>query len=376
MNPITIIGTGLAGYNLAKEIRKSNKDVPITLITADAGEFYHKPQLSTGLAKFKDNATGLVMATAEKMAENFNLNILTHTLIDHIDTENDELVLSDKRLPYSKLVLAVGAIPIKALFNNKESTHVTSVNNLHDYFAFREKIQDKSTITILGAGLVGCEFADDLSNANYHVNVIAPSLTPLDTLCPPEVGKTLQKALTSKGVTWHLGLTAIGFADDPKGHTLTLSNGETLHTEYVLSAIGIQPNLTLAQKSGIHTNRGIVVDDHLQTNIDNIFALGDCAEVDGMLLPYIAPIQHCVKSLAKILLNEKTPVKYPHMPVVIKTPSLPIVTLPPTKNAHGEWKIEQDGNHITALFYDHDALKGFVLTGDKTKERMQWLKKM
>jgi rubredoxin-NAD+ reductase len=375
MQPIIIIGTGLAGYNLAKEIRKLDKEIPITLITADGGEFYHKPQLSTGMAKHREDAAGLVMAPAEKMAENFNLNILTHTLIDHIDIEKKELILSDKRLPYHKLVLAVGANPVKALFNGAESEHVSSVNNLDDYFAFRKHIKDTSTVTILGAGLVGCEFADDLANAGYKVNVIAPSLTPLDTLSPPEVGKSLQHVLEQKGVSWYLGNTAIEIAASGSEYTLTLSNGETLHSEYVLSAIGIRPNISLAKKSGIHTNKGIVVDDHLQTNVDNIFALGDCAEVNGVVLPYIAPIQHCVKSLAKILLDEKTPVHYPPMPVIIKTPSLPIITLPPD-NMQGQWQIESDGNNITALKYEHDKLKGFVLTGDKVKERMQWLKKI
>lgn len=376
MHPITIIGTGLAGYNLAKEIRKSDQNIPITLITADAGEYYHKPQLSTGLAKFAADASGLVMATAEEMAKNFNLQVLTHTFIEQIDTENHRLILSDGHLPYTKLVLAVGATPIKALLHHKESEHITSVNNLNDYFAFREKIQQKSNITLLGAGLVGCEFADDLVNAGYHVNVIAPSLTPLEILTPKEVGQKLQQVLGEKGVTWYLGQTVIDLSETQEGYTLTLSNGKTLSTEHILTAIGIQPNIALAQKSGIHTNKGIVVDEHLQTNIEHIFALGDCAEVNGVVLPYIAPLQHCVKSLASILLDERTPVHYPHMPVVVKTPSLPIVTLPPDPQTQGDWEITSDGHHITALLYDHGELKGFVLTGEKTKERMMWLKKM
>jgi rubredoxin-NAD+ reductase len=377
MPSITIIGTGLAGYNLAKEIRRFDAHIPITLITADTGEYYHKPQLSTGLAKFAADPAGLIMATAEEMAKNFNLQVMTHTDVKCIDTQNRQLIFSEGHFfPYEKLVLALGATPIKALLRHTTSQHITSVNNLNDYFAFREKIAGKSNITILGAGLVGCEFADDLVNAGYHVNVIAPSLTPLETLAPKAVGVKLQQVLTEKGVKWYLGQTAVDLHETTAGYRLTLSNGETLQTEYILTAIGIQPNVALAQKSGIHINKGIVVDEYLETNIEHIFALGDCAEVNGVVLPYIAPLQHCVKSLASILLDKRTPVDYPPMPITVKTPSLPIVTLPSIQQNQGDWEITADGNHITALLYDHEELNGFVLTGEKTKERMAWLKKI
>lgn len=375
MKPIVIIGTGLAGYTLAKEIRKLNQETPIIMITADGGEFYHKPQLSNALAKYPDTGL-LVMATAEKMSKDLNLTILTHTCVDKIDSENDRLSLPTKEIFYSSLVLTIGATPIKTLLNHPESKDIISVNNLDDYFTFRKNIQGKSNITILGAGLVGCEFADDLVNAGYQVNVIAPSLTPLDTLTPPAIGKRLQTILSEKGVRWYLGLTVIDLLKTEKNYTLTLSNEDKLETEYILSAIGIQPNIGLAQKNGIVTHKGIVVNEHLQTNISNIFALGDCAEVNGVILPYIAPIFHCAKNLAKALLIEKTPVHYPPMPVIVKTPSLPILSLPPQPNIQGEWELDEHGTHISAMLYENGKLKGFVLTGEKIKEKAAFLNKL
>jgi rubredoxin-NAD+ reductase len=147
-----------------------------------------------------------------------------------------------------------------------------------------------------------------------------------------------------------------------------------LASDLVLSAIGLRPNITLAESAGLPVNRGIVVDRYLATRDPSIFALGDCAEVEGHVLTYITPILNAARALAKTLANQKTAVEYPAMPVVVKTPAHPLVLCPPPKGMPGNWQIDYTEKGVRALFYnDAHILHGFVLTNGVVNERQHWV---
>lgn len=367
--PIVIIGTGLAGYQLAREFRKINTDTPLTLITADQGEYYPKPQLSTALTQGKTTET-LITATAETMAKQLNATLLTQTMVTTIDPLNHTIYMSDQALVYDKLVIAVGAETIRVALEGDAADEVLSINHIYHYTNFQNLIKSKKNIAILGAGLIGCEFANDLSNANYQVHVIAPAKTPLNLLVPEKIGDILQSALEQNGVQFHLKCVVNRVDKKDKGYHLTLSNGKTLDVDFVISAIGLTPNITLAKNASIKTDRGILVNRFLETSMKDIYTLGDCAEVEGHVLPYIAPLLNCARALAKTLAGERTAVLYPAMPVIVKTPSHPIVVCPPPLNMTGKWEIETNQNNTRALFYnEQQQLFGFVLTNDAVKER-------
>ena len=375
-SPIIIIGTGLAGYQLAREFRKIDQTLPLTLITADEGRFYSKPLLSTALTHGKDH-TALTTATAEAMATQLNATIRTHSTVTRINPMTKTIAIGEEELPYAKLVLACGADVIKAPLTGDGVDDVMSINHLYHYAMFQEFIKNKKKIAILGAGLIGCEFANDLVNAGYEVDIIAPASTPLNLLIPPSIGKLLQKALADHGVRWHLESVVNTVTKTPNGFSLALSNGETLATEFVLSAIGLVPHTTLAKNTGIKTERGIVVNRYLETSIKEIYALGDCAEVEGHVLPYITPLINCARALAKTLAGTNTPVEYPAMPVTVKTPAHPLVICPPPQGMPGNWKITHDSPDVRALFYNEKAeIRGFVLTNAAVKDRLELVKQM
>src|SRR6266513_404549 len=116
---------------------------------------------------------------------------------------------------------------------------VLSINHIYHYATFQELIKNKKTIAILGAGLIGCEFANDLSNANYKVHLIAPVKAPLDLLVPEKIGKILQNALEENGVEFHLPCVVTQVNKQGSGYRLTLSNGKSLDVDFVLSAVGL-----------------------------------------------------------------------------------------------------------------------------------------
>lgn len=367
--PIVIIGTGLSGYSLVREIRKQDKEVPVLMITADDGHSYSKPMLSTGFTKGK-SADELAQADAAGMTEQLNIELRTHTTVTGIDPEAHCVLIGDERLRYSKLVLAWGADVIRIPLEGDGQEFVYSINDLMDYRAFRKALQGQSRVAIMGAGLIGCEFANDLRNGGYEVDVIAPSDTAMPGLVPPAAGDAVVEALTEEGVRFHLETVVDRINHAGDGVKLTLSNGETVEADRVISAVGLRPRVELAKRAGLEVDRGIVVDRALKTSADDIYALGDCAEVDGHVLLYVLPLMACSRALAKTLTGTPTDVAYGVMPVMVKTPCCPTAVYPPPPSAEGEWQVERDGRNVRALFKDAEgSVLGFAVTGDYAMEK-------
>lgn len=375
--PIIIIGSGLAGYTLAREFRKLDQQTPLQIITADDGTYYSKPQLSSAFTH-KKSAQALGGASAEKMAQQLNAEVLPHTVVKDISATERMIYTERQALPYSRLILAQGAEVIKATITGKASQEIVSVNNLEDYQKFRTLVAEKKRLAILGAGLVGCEFTNDLLNGGFQIDVIALAKSPLDILLPPQLGKTLQTVFAQNGIKWHLGhsIQTIDYA--PNGDlSLLLTSSEEIIVEAVLSAIGLRPVVQLAQTANVITKKGIVVDKYLQTSDPNIYALGDCAEVAGYVMFYVAPLVICARALAATLSGQRTAVSYPPMPIVIKTPSCPVVVNPPPPGLAGEWQISGEFPDQKGLFYDtENKLQGFALVGKTVLEKLALTKEL
>jgi rubredoxin-NAD+ reductase len=369
MHPIVIVGSGLAGYTLLKEIRKRDAATPVTLITADDGAFYSKPNLSNALATGR-TAAALASASAEKMGADQNATVLTHTRVTAIDTQGRRIRTDDGELEYSKLVLALGADPFPHGLAGSGAAEVLAVNDLADYAAFRSAIDGKKRITVLGGGLIGCEFANDLVHAGFAVDVVHLGAWPLERLLPVEAGQRLADSLTALGVTWHFGRTGKSVERTADGYRIELDNGEPIEADAVLSAIGLKPRTQLAQAADIPVGRGIRTNGLLETGAANVYAMGDCAEVEGLNLPYVQPLMVQARALAATLTGTPTSVVYPAMPVMVKTPAHPVAVLPPKIGAVGGWKVDCSDTGICALHTDAAGrLQGFALTGSETGRR-------
>jgi rubredoxin-NAD+ reductase len=327
MRPLVILGTGLAGYTLAREFRKLNNERPLIILSQDDGRSYSKPMLSNALAKGK-TPDELAMASPEKVAEQLKAEVRVASAVSNIDPVAKTLTVNGESLAYEDLVLAVGADVFRPPLGGDAGDSVLSVNDLGDYAIFREQLGESAKrVLIIGGGLIGCEFANDLAASGNGIRV-------------------------------------------------SLADGRHAEADIVLSAIGLRPRLGLAEVAGLNVARGICVDRYLRTSNANIYAIGDCAEVDGKVLMYVLPLMASARALAKTLAGEDTVVSYPAMPVQIKTPICPIVVSPVAPNTEGAWAVEADGNNVKASFLAKDGqLLGFALTGSfasdmKTKMEM------
>lgn len=374
MQPILIVGSGLAGYTLLKEIRKHDAAVPVTLVTADDGVFYSKPNLSNALAAGR-SAAALAGAPAGKMAADLNATLLTRTTVTAIDPLGHRIRTADAEYGYAKLVLALGADPFPHRLAGDATGAVLTVNDLADYARFREALAGKRRVVVLGGGLIGSEFANDLAAAGLDVTVVHLGEWPLERLLPVEAGRRLAERLSALGVRWHFGRTAKRVDAVDGGLRVTLDDGSAVDTEVVLSAIGLAPRTQLAQAAGIPTGRGIQTDRFLQTGATDVYALGDCAEVDGLVQPYVQPLMVQARALAATLTGAPTAVVYPAMPVMVKTPAHPVAVLPPRAGAVGGWKIDCSTDGVCALHLDEAGrLQGFALTGAEAAKRNELVK--
>ncbi len=370
MSSITIIGSGLAGYTLAREFRKLDKQTALRIITADNGDFYSKPMLSNALSK-QQTPEQLVNTPAAQMAEKENIEIISQCTVQGIDREQKILHTSQGEFSYRELVLCNGANQIKLNIDGDAADDVIRVNSLQDYAGFYQQLQNKKHIVIMGAGLIGCEFANDLSNAGYQVSLIDLAPQPLGRLLPQQAAAHLQTALSAQGIHWYLDNSVSSINHSEHGYRIELCDNTRLQADLVLSAVGLRADTQLAEAAGIAYQRGIVVDEYMQTSDAHIYALGDCAEVNGQLLPYVMPIMIGARALAKTLHGEHTAVNYPNMPVLVKTPACPVVVSPPPAQQEGKWFEEIVEGGVKSLFKHGDCLLGFALTGSATAEKQQ-----
>ena len=184
--PLIIVGAGLAGWTVAREFRKLDATTPVLMITADSGDFYAKPSLSNAFAQ-RRAPTQLVSTEAVKMASAQNVTLLPHTRVTAIEAQAHSVRTDAGVHRYSQLVLATGAQPIRVPLAGDGADQVLSVNSLSDFTALHTRLVSENQaepkrVMIMGAGLIGCEFANDLAGAGLAVSVADPADRPMAAL--------------------------------------------------------------------------------------------------------------------------------------------------------------------------------------------------
>lgn len=367
--PIVIVGTGFAGYTVAREVRRRDRDVRMLMVSREEGNQYSKPMLSNAFLE-KMSMEQLAGLSKDQMAKRLKATILSQTGVDRIDVAARCVHLSDGScVGYGKLVLAVGARPRLPKFLGRAASEILSVNSLQDYVALRSALEGAKRVTVIGAGLVGCELANDLLSGGYSVDLLDLSPRVLDRLLPHAAAEAVTDALVAAGVRWHPDsqVRSVDFADGNESRlVITGEHGLSIACDVAIAAIGLDPEVIQSQPP-LETARGIVVDAYLKTSARDVYAIGDCAEIDGAVLPYLLPVQIGAKALAATLTGVDTAVDYPPMPVDVKTPAHPVRVLLPPAQSTGSWTIEvHTATGVCATFINGSGeLAGYVLSGDQ-----------
>ncbi|WP_343529461.1 NADH:flavorubredoxin reductase NorW [Yokenella regensburgei] len=371
---IMIIGSGFAARQLVKNIRKQDTVVPITLVAADSMDEYNKPDISHVISRGL-SADELTLQTAGEFAEQYNLRLFPQTWVTEIDADAHWVKSRDKQWHFDKLVLATGAAPFIPNVPGREL--MVTLNSQQEYGASQSHLRDAQRVLIVGGGLIGCELAMDFSRAGKAVTVVDNSASVLASLMPPEASSRLQHRLTDMGVHLLLKSQLSGLEKTAGGVRVMLDRERIIEVDAVVAAAGLIPETALARRAGLKTQRGIEVNEAMQTSHPDIYALGDCAEINGMVLPFLQPILLSAMTLAKNLLGQNGGLKLPPMLVKVKTPDVPLHLAGDTRRADLTWNIVCNGQGMVAKGVDaEDKLRAFVVSEDHMKDAFALLKNL
>jgi rubredoxin-NAD+ reductase len=374
--PVVIAGAGLAGFAVAREFRKRDATTPVIMASADEASYYSKPALSNAL-KAGAAPAALVLRQAEAVAEELHIDIWPRSPLECIDPGRRKVQVNDREVAYGKLVLAVGADPVAPAVDGDAAGEIHQVNDLADYARFRMRLEGARHVLIVGAGLVGCEFANDIASTGVRVTCVDLFDYPLARFCPPECGEAVRASLAAIGVEWRLSSRVRRLDRQGAALVATLAEGDAIECDVVLAAVGLRPRVAVAAAAGLKLGRGITADACLRTSAEDVFAIGDCSEVNGELRPFVMPIMAGARALAISLGGRATPVDFGHMPVIVKTPACPAVLLPPPQSCEGEWQVDGGPEERRAVFQDATgAVRGFALIGAATRQRQALLRSM
>ncbi len=362
---VVIVGAGYAGWSVAEAIRRRDAEIPILLLSACAGLIYPKPAISLATSQGR-SANDLVDTDAMTRATELGIEVQTLTRVLKIDRNRKRLTTAKGGITYGKLILALGASQRELAIGGNAADTILRVNDLASFNQMQQRLaQDVRKVTILGAGLIGCEFADDLNRTGYEVTVIDPGKKPLAELLPEPMALELQQRLSNNGVQWRFGTTMSELNRSEDNMAASLSDGSSLETDLVISAAGLVANIALAEKSGLQVDAGIMVNNDMQTSDPDIYSLGDCASLEGQLFAYIEPIRRQAEAIAASLMGEHE--RFMPIPpmVKVKTLSMPIsVCRPRSLNGADVWQMiehNQQGYHFEITAQNNNVI-GFALS--------------
>lgn len=377
---VVIVGSGIAGWTVAERLRERDPGRPITLITADDGCVYPKPTLSMAIGQGRD-ADQLVETSGPEMAARLQVTLQANTRVLGIKPERKRLTTAKGNVKYGDLVLALGASQIRLPIKGDAADEILRINDLISYRNFRQRLDGASRhVTVIGAGLIGTEYAEELKSAGHRVTLLDLGEQMLGRLLPAEIARELQGALLGEAVEFRPGISLKQVDHGPEGYRLQLSDGRSMDTDMVISAVGLAPNTDLARKAGLAINRGILAEpDTLQTSAAHVYALGDCVEVHGRSYHYIEPIKRQARTVAAAIVGQPEPFAMRPSQIRVKTPGLPLNICPPDAAVidFGAWHVvAKAGRNVHMEFLIGGQLGGYALSGDCASQANELYKKI
>ena len=321
---VVIIGAGKAGWQAALALRGQNKDISITIVTACTGDLYEKPMISVAAARNID-AKSLIKEVGSEAAARLGVNLYANTHAIGLSPQSNQLRTTRGTFKFGHLIIAQGAKPIT--MPNIDFKDCWHVNHMDSYAKLRTALQDtNSKIAIIGAGLIGCELANDLAMAGHNIELIDLFSLPLGRLIPDLASKKLLQAWGSLPIKFHGGAKVDGITSQNTKKKINLSSGEIIEVDHVVMAIGLKTEPDLVKNAKLDWNNGLAVNPKtLQSSAPNIYGLGDCISIDGEASRYIEPILRQADVIAKqICGNKDFHYENRSLPIRVKTGSLPI----------------------------------------------------
>lgn len=272
-NSVVIAGGGAAGLAAADMLRRQGYEGPMTMISADNAPPVDRPNLSKDYLAGTAQEDWVPLRPPDFYRER-NIELLLNSRISSLDAKRKIVALENgKEISFDALLLATGAEPIHLPIEGATDSQIHYLRTFADSKAIIAKADSTKRVVVVGASFIGLEVAASLRAREIAVDVVAPENQPLEKVMGPEIGRFIRQLHEEHGVTFHLGQTVKRI----DGRTVTLSGGTTLEADFLVLGVGVRPSTTLAEQAGLAMDRGIVVNEYLETSVPGIFAAGDAA---------------------------------------------------------------------------------------------------
>ena len=270
---VVIVGGGGAGLAAADMLRREGYDGPVTMISADSDAPVDRPNLSKDYLAGEAQEDWMPLWPAETYKER-RIDLVLRRRVSSIDPRSRTLLLDDgSRREFGALLIATGADPVPLPIQGADPSQVLYLRSFADSRAIIEKAKSAKRVVVVGASFIGLEVAASLRTRKIAVDVVGHESVPLERVMGVEVGRLVKSLHESHGVVFHLGQTVASAA----GRSVTLSGGGTLDADFIVAGVGVRPSIALAEQAGLAMDRGIAVNEFLETSAPGIFAAGDVA---------------------------------------------------------------------------------------------------
>src|SRR5262245_58344551 len=272
-NSIVILGGGAAGLAAADMLRREGYGGPMTMLSADEDPPCDRPNLSKDFLAGTAKDDWIPLRAPEYYTER-KIDLVRNARAASLDVKQKQVTLENGRTyGFDALLIATGADPVRLDIPGATDSRVLYLRTFADSRAIVARTASAKTVVVVGASFIGLEVAASLRARNIAVHVVAPEQQPLERVMGTEVGKFIRRLHEGKGVTFHLGQT-VKRLDDRK---VTLSDGTTIDADFLVLGVGVKPAIGLAEKAGLAIDKGITVNEYLETSAAGIFAAGDVA---------------------------------------------------------------------------------------------------
>jgi nitrite reductase (NADH) large subunit len=363
--PLVIVGNGMAAAKLVEHLStRALGRYAIAVIGEEPGLAYNRVLLSSVLAG--EAAQSDIALKSKRWWRDRGVTVLYGQAVTAIDRDIRRVRLaSGATVPYSKLVFATGSRPIVLPIEGRELAGVMTFRDLRDVNVL--KAAGRCNAVVIGGGLLGLEAAYGLAKAGAKVTVVHLMDRLMERQLDYEAAGMLKAAVEMKGIDVLLNTETARFCGRSKVERVELKDGRTITADIVVMAAGIAPNIALARSAGVPINRGIVVDDGMQTRVPGVYAIGECAEHDGRCVGLVEPAYEQATVLGNRLSGGTANFKGSIPATNLKVSGVGVFSAGDfTGNAHTETVVLRDPGLgvYKKLVIKNDRLVGAVLFGD------------